>query len=192
MGKLPYVYISLQRRCNVIRKLVPVLLLFVAVTATGIVGAVGVGPMSSAVADVAGMDDAKPPALVSFTSAGAKCTDEFRANSSSSVAGGGANTHVGYSRNVSLDDPANAIGGPTFERTNESAYALHVPVETTKKAPRDCPGVARYEANMRIPAGDDPWTILVYHDGEHVTTLFGDSDSSPTGSSVSSGQHVSN
>lgn len=177
-----------------IRKLVPVLLVVGAVTATGIVGvaAVGVDPVSSAAADLAGADDPKPPALVSFTSAGAQCTDEFRANSSSRVVGGGANTQVGYSRNVSLDDPSRAIGGPTFERLNESAYALRVPVETTTKAPRDCPGVARYDADMRIPAGDEPWTILVYHDGEHVTTLYGDSDSFPTGGSVSSGQHVSN
>lgn len=176
-----------------IRKLVPALLVVGVVIAAGVAaGAVSVDSVSSAAADLAGADDPKPPALVSFTSAGAQCTDEFRANSSSRVAGGGANTEVGYSRNVSLENPANAIGDPTFERINESAYALRVPVETTKKEPRDCPGVARYEANMRIPAGDDPWTILVYHDGEHVTTLYGDSDSSPTGGSVSSGQRVSN
>ena len=44
---------------------------------------------------------------------------------------------------------------------------------------------------MRIPAGDDPWTLIVEHDGEPVTTLRGDSDSSLLGGSTSVSGSVS-
>jgi hypothetical protein len=44
---------------------------------------------------------------------------------------------------------------------------------------------------MRIPAGDDPWTLIVKQDGETVTTLRGDSDSSLLGGSTSVSGSVS-
>lgn len=136
-------------------------------------------------------DDPQPPALLSFESAGAHCTDDFSANSSTSVASGGANTEITYARNVSLPGPSYAIGGPTFERQNESTYVLSVPVEETDKAPRECPGVARYEATMRIPAGDDPWRIVVNHDDETVTTIEGNSEGGVAGGSSSVSQSAS-
>lgn len=152
--------------------------------------AAGLGPVASIGSPLAVDEESKPHALVSFTTAGARCTDDFQANSSVSVAGGGPNTEVVYARNVSLPDPSHAIGGPTLERSNESAFALRVPVEKTEKPPRDCPGVARYEAGMRLPVGDDPWTVHVYHDGELVTTIQGDSERSGMGGSVSAGERV--
>lgn len=101
-------------------------------------------------------DDSQPPALLSFESAGAHCTDDFSANSSTSVASGGANTEITHARNGSLPGLSYAIGGPTFERQNESTYVLSIPIEEADKAPRQCPGVARYEATMRIVADIDP------------------------------------
>ena len=136
-------------------------------------------------------EDPHPPALLSFESAGAHCTDDFSANSSTSVASSGANTEITYARNVSLPGPSHAVGGPTFERQNESTYVLSVPIEETEKAPRNCPGVARYEATMRIPTGDDPWRIDVNHDNETVTTIEGDSESGIGGGSASVSQSVS-
>lgn len=136
-------------------------------------------------------DSEDPPALLSFDSAGAECTDEFRANSSASVAVRGGNTEITYSRNMSLPGPSYAIGGPTFERVNESTYVLDVPVEETDKAPRTCPGVARYNGTVRIPAGEESWNLIVKHDGETVTTLHGESNSSLLGGSASVSQSVS-
>lgn len=150
----------------------------------------GVGTGTAGFGSVLG-DESHPPALLSFESAGAHCTDDFMANSSTTVAVDGANTQITYARNVSLPGPSYALGGPTFERVNDSTYVLSVPIEETDKAPRDCPGVARYEAAMRIPAGDDPWNVIVEHDGERVTTIHGDSDSSGVGGSASVGQSAS-
>lgn len=153
--------------------------------ATVTVGSVllGVGPVATAL----GGEDAKPPALVDFQSAGAQCTDDFRSNASTSIVTGGPNTEITHERNVSLPNPSYAIGDPTFERINESAYRLSLPTEATEKEPRDCAAVARYEATMRIPAGQDPWRLVVVHDGEIETVLWGDSDSSLTGGSASAG-----
>lgn len=136
-------------------------------------------------------DTSDSPALLHFESAGAHCTDDFMSNSSTSVVAGAENTEITYSRNVSLLGPSYAIGGPTFERMNESTYVLNVPIEETEKAPRSCPGVARYNGTMRIPASEDPWNLLIKHDGETVTTLHGDSNRSLLGGSASVGQSVS-
>jgi hypothetical protein len=136
-------------------------------------------------------DTEDPPTLLYFESAGAQCTDDFRANSSTSVAVGSGNTEITYSRNVSLPGPSYAIGGPTFERVNESTYVLDVPIEETDKAPRTCPGVARYNGTVRIPAGEEPWNLIVKHDGETVTTIHGESNSSLLGGSASVSQSVS-
>lgn len=136
-------------------------------------------------------DTSDPPALLHFESAGAHCTDDFTANGSTSVVAGAENTEITYSRNVSLPGPSYAVGGPTFERTNDSAYVLDVPTEETEKAPRSCSGVARYNGTMRIPAGEDPWTLVVKHDGETVTTLRGDSNRSLLGGSASVGGSAS-
>jgi hypothetical protein len=152
-----------------------------------VAGAVaGVGPAAPLITA-----EPQPPALLSFESAGTQCADQFLANSSTIVAGGGANTNVTFARNVSLPGPSEAIGEPTFDRRNASTYVLAVPTEETKKPPRNCSGVARYNASMRIPAGDDPWRIVVQHDGETVTTLEGDADSTSVSGSASAGQHVS-
>ncbi|MGQ3328759.1 hypothetical protein [Halorubrum sp. FL23] len=130
-------------------------------------------------------DTSDPPALLHFESAGAHCPDDFSANSSTAVSAGAANTEITYSRNVSLPGPSHAVGGPTFERVNASAYVLDVPMAETENAPRSCSGVARYNGTMRIPAGDGPWTLIVRHDGETVTTLRGDSNRSLLGGSTS-------
>lgn len=170
------------------RTIVTVFVAIALVTVAGLTtAAVGGG---TAVEFLEGEDD-QPPALLSFESAGAHCTDDVMANASTSVRSGAANTGVTYARNVSLPSPAHAIGGPTFERRNESTYLLSVPIEETSKPPRDCPGVARYNASMRIPAGDDPWRIVIQHDGTNVSTIFGDSDSSLTGGSSSAGGSAS-
>jgi hypothetical protein len=134
---------------------------------------------------------ATSPALLSFESAGSQCTDEFRANSSTSVAVGSDTTEITYSRNVSLPGPSYAIGEPTFERVNDTTYLLDVPIEETEKEPRTCPGVARYNGTVRIPAGEEPWNLIVKHDGETVTTIHGESESSLLGGSASVGQSVS-
>jgi hypothetical protein len=154
--------------------------------AVAVAGAVaGVGPAATLFGE-----EPKPPALLSFESAGAQCTDDFTANSSTTVASGGTNTQVTFARNVSLPGPSEAVGGPSFERRNESTYELSIPTGETRKAPRNCSGVARYRASMRIPAGDDPWQIVVQHDDETVTVLEGDSDSTSVSGSASGGQRV--
>lgn len=161
------------------------------VSVAGIGGAfamVGAGP-----AGVGGLfgEEEYSPALLHFESAGAECTDEFIANSSTRVVAGEENTEITYSRNVSLPGPSYAIGGPTFERLNESTYVLDIPIEDTEKAPRECGGVARYNGTVRIPAGEDPWHLIVTHDGDEVTTIHGESNSSLLGGSASVGQSVS-
>lgn len=173
------------------RRFVAAAAVLAVVTAVAGAGAVGAGPASTVLGEVLGDEEQHPPALLSFESAGAQCTDDFVANSSTSVRAGGPTTEITHARNVSLPGPSHAIGGPTFERYNETTYVLSIPVEETEKAPRDCAGVARYEAAMRIPAGDDPWRVVVEHDGETVTTLWGDADSSGAGSSVSAGGSAS-
>lgn len=158
-------------------------LVLVGLVGTGsVIAFAGTGP--AGVGSLLG-DTSDPPALLHFDSAGAHCTDDFMANSSTSVAPGAENTEISYSRNVSLPGPSYAIGGPTFERVNESTYVLDVSIEETEKAPRSCSGVARYNGTMRIPAGEDPWNLLVQHDGETVTTLQGDSNRSLLGGSTS-------
>lgn len=162
-----------------------------------IVGLVGAGSALAIVgSETAGFDgllgDAEdPPALLHFDSAGAQCTDDFMANSSTSVVAGDGNTEITYSRNVSLPGPSYAIGGPTFERVNQSTYVLDIPIEETDKAPRKCSGVARYNGTVRIPSGERPWNLIIKHDGETVTTLHGESNSSLLGGSASVSQSVS-
>ena len=162
-----------------------------AVAALVLVGLIGAGsvvaPGGAAPGGVGGLfgDASDPPALVAFDSAGAHCPDAFSANGSTSVSVGAANTEITYARNVSLPGPSHAVGGPTFERLNESAYVLDVPIEETGNATRSCSGAVRYNGTMRIPAGDDPWTLIVEHDGEPVTTLRGDSNRSLLGGSAS-------
>ena len=136
-------------------------------------------------------DASDPPALLHFDSEGVRCPDEFAANSSTAVSAGPGNTEITYARNVSLPSSSHAVGGPTFERLNESAYVLDVPIEEAGNASRSCSGVVRYNGTMRIPAGDDPWTLIVKQDGETVTTLRGDSDSSLLGGSTSVSGSVS-
>jgi|AntRauTorcE11898_2_1112593.scaffolds.fasta_scaffold00091_31 hypothetical protein len=158
---------------------VPVL---VGLVGTGsVIAFAGAGP-----AGVGGLlgETSDPPALLQFESGGAHCPDDFMANSSTSVAPGAENTEITYSRNVSLPGPSYAIGGPTFERLNGSTYVLDIPIEDTGSAARSCSGVARYNGTMRIPAGEDPWNLVVKHDGETVTTLRGDSDRSLLGGST--------
>jgi len=168
---------------------VVVVLVVVGLVGTGsVVAFVGTGPegLGSLFSDTS-----DPPALLHFESAGAHCTENFVANSSTSVVTGGENTEITYSRNVSLPGPSYAIGGPTFERMNESTYVLNVPIEETEKAPRTCPGVARYNGTMRIPVDEEPWHLIIKHDGETITTLYGDSNRSLLSGSASVGQSVS-
>lgn len=173
------------------RGLVAVVAALLIVSVAGVGGALAlVGSGQAGLGSLFG-ETADAPALLHFESAGAECTDSFAANSSASVAVGGGTTEVTYARNVSLPDPADAIGEPTFARVNESTYVLGVPIEETEKAPRACPGVARYNATVRFPAGDEPWNLIVRHDGERVTTIHGDSNSTLLGGSASVSQGVS-
>jgi hypothetical protein len=158
------------------------------VITVGVAGAfVGIGPISPIFEN----DEPYPPALQSFDTGSVHCTEDFMSNSSTSVRGGGANTEITYARNLSLSSHSHAIGGPTFERLNESTYSLSIPSEETSEAPRECSGVVRYNASMRIPAGDDPWQVIIRHDGTNITTIYGDSDSSLVGGSASGGGKVS-
>ncbi|MFB6105747.1 MAG: hypothetical protein ABEJ70_02115 [Halobacteriaceae archaeon] len=163
----------------------------VVVLAVGVASAVAVvGTGALGFGDHGGAS-AQPPAMVSFTSAGARCTADFSPNSSTSVVAGGPNTRITYARNVSLPGPSYAVGRPTFERVNDSTYVLDVPIAETDKPTRACPGVARYNATVRLPAGEDPWRVLVRHDGERVTQFHGESNSSLLGGSARVGQRVS-
>lgn len=146
--------------------------------------------LSPALADVVGAGGPRPAALVASVSDGARCPDESQANGPTTVAGGAADTRITDPRDVSLSDPSRAIGGQTFGRPDDSAYALRIPVESTEQAPGDCPGVARYEAAMGIPAGEDPWMVHVSHDGRYVTTLLGDAESTGVNGSASAGERV--
>lgn len=159
----------------------------VGVVATAGIGSalVGVGPAAPL------LEQEQPPELVAFESTQAKCTDDFTSNTSTSVRSGGPNTEVTHVQNASLPDASHALGDPTFERVNESTYALSIPIEETGGEPSDCAAYARYEATVRFPAGDDPWRVVVAHDGETAITLFGDSDSSGASGSASAGGHVS-
>ena len=173
------------------RSLLAVVAILAVVSVAGIGGALamaGAGP-----AGVSGLfgEEKHSPALLYFESAGAQCTDDFMANSSTRVVSGEANTEITYARNVSLPGPSYAIGGPTFERVNESTYSLDIPIEETQKAPRNCSGVTRYNGTVRIPAGEDPWQLIVTHDGDEVTTIHGESNSSLLGGSSRVGQSVS-
>ncbi|SFR34101.1 MULTISPECIES: hypothetical protein [Halorubrum] len=161
------------------------LALFVTGSAVALAGPVSGGPGGL----FGGPSD--PPALLHFDTDGVRCPDEFAANGSTSVAAGPRNTEITYARNVSLPGPSYAVGGPTFERLNESAYVLDVPIEEAGNASRPCSGVVRYNGTMRIPAGDDPWTLIVKQDGETVTTFSGDSDHSLLGGSTSVSGSVS-
>lgn len=157
-----------------------------AVTATASV-LVGVGP-AAALFDG---EEERPPALLDFDATDAQCTDRFVGNSSTSMAGGGPNTELTYARNVSLADTSHAVGDASLERLNESSYVLSVSFEDTDAEAEDCEAFARYEADMRIPAGEDRWTLIVEHDGERVTTLWGETNSSMVGGSASAGSSVS-
>ena len=161
------------------------LALFVTGSAVALAGPVSGGPGSL----LGGASD--QPALLHFDSDEVRCPDEFAANSSTSVSAGPETTEVTYARNASLPGPSHAVGGPTFERVNESAYVLDVPIEAAGNASRSCSGVVRYNGTMRIPAGDDPWTLIVRQDGETVATLRGDSDVSLLGGSTSVSGSVS-
>lgn len=164
-------------------------LVFVVLVGTGtVITFVGTGP------DDVGMlldDTSDPPALLYFESAGTQCTEDFIANSSTSVVAGSSNTQITYSRNVSMPGPSYVLGGPTFEQINESTYVLNIPIEETEKAPRSCQGVAHYNGTMRIPAGDDPWNLIIKHNGEQITKLYGDSNQTLLGGSAGVGQRVS-
>lgn len=153
----------------------------------------GLGATFGVEAGVVG-EDPKDPELLSFETCAVHCPDDANdraSNSSTSVVAGGANTEVTYARNVSLPDSSSVIGTATFERLNESTYVLSVPFEESDEPARDCAGVVRYNGTVRIPAGDDPWTLLVEHDGERATTLSGDSNSSAFGGSASVSGSVS-
>jgi hypothetical protein len=144
------------------------------------------GPVESG----AGNEPPRSPALLAFETGSAQCADTVSANSSTAITTDGSNARVTYARNVSLPGPTEAVGDPAFQRRNETAYELSIPTGRTQRAPRNCSGVARFEATMRIPAGDDPWRIVVQHDNETVTTIEGDADSTGVSGSASGGQRV--
>lgn len=150
----------------------------------------GVGGLPAGIDTVTGETETQP-ALLHFEAAGSQCTDRYEANSSSAVGVGGGSTEITHAQNVSLPDPSYALGTPTFEAINDSAYVLNVPIVETAKPPRDCQGVARYNGTMQIPTGESPWQLIVKHDNEEVTTIRGNSNQSLMGGSVSVSQGVS-
>jgi hypothetical protein len=160
----------------------------------GLVGTAGLiavgGGLPAGIDTVAGETETQPE-LLHFEAAGSQCTDRYQANSSTAVGVGGGSTEITHAQNVSLPDRSYALGTPTFEALNDSAYVLNVPVVETAKPPRDCQGVARYNGTMRIPAGDESWQLIVKHDNEEVTTIRGNSEQSLMGGSVSVSQGVS-
>lgn len=161
----------------------------------GVVLALGVGAVfaTSAVGGVGGFfgEDSEPPKLLSFDTATVQCIDDPISNSSTSIVAGDANTKITYARNVSLPGAAYGVGNATFERVNESTYELAVPIEEQDTGTRDCPGVVRYNATVQIPAGEDPWNIIIKHNNSTATTIYGNSSSSPFGGSASAGGSVS-
>lgn len=153
----------------------------------------GLGTTIGVEAGVLG-EDPKDPELLSFETSSVHCPDDADArasNSSTLVGAGGANTEVTYARNVTLPDSSAVIGTATFERVNDSTYVLSVPFEESEDAARTCTGVVRYNGTVRIPAGDDPWTLVVEHDDETVTRISGDSNSTGASASASVSGSVS-
>lgn len=161
----------------------------------GVVLALGVGAVfaTGAVGGVGGFfgDDSEPPELLAFDTATVQCIDDSISNSSTSIVAGDANTKITYARNVSLPGPGYGVGNATFERLNESTYELAVPIEEQGNVTRDCPGVVRYNATVRIPAGEDRWNIIIKHNNSTETTIYGNSSSSLFGGSASAGGSVS-
>jgi hypothetical protein len=154
------------------------------VAAIGVGSAItGIGPAGSALED----EEPRPPALLAFEAGSTACSGGFVANSSTIVENDGPNARVTVSRNISLPGPTEGVGGPTFERRNASTYELSIPSERIRQVPRNCSGVARYRATMRIPAVETPWRIVVQHDNETVTTVQGDADSTSVAGSASGG-----
>lgn len=133
----------------------------------------------------------EPAKLESFQSGPVKCSEDFMVNSSTTVRGGAANVKLVHERNISLPDPSYEINETSFERINETTYALEIATDPTRNDSRDCAAYTRYNASMQFPANEEGWTVLLYHDGERVGTFYGDSSSSGAGASVSAGQHVS-
>ena len=163
-----------------------------AVVAIGLIGSVGVGSAIAGVGPAADLLDEEEQELLSFESAGTHCTESFMTNSSTTIENGPEDTTITHAQNISLPDSSYTVGTPSFEAVNESTYLLSVPTEeVTEKEPKGCTGVARYEASMQIPVGDDPWTIVVEHDNETAMTLYGDSNSTGASGSASAGTKVS-
>lgn len=135
----------------------------------------------------------EPPKLTSFQSSPVECSEDFMVNSSTTVRGGAANVGLTHERNISLPDPSYEINETSFERINETTYALRIGTDPTTNDTRECAAYTRYNASMQFPSNEEGWTVLLYHDGEQVGTFYGNSDSSGAGAgaSVSAGQHVS-
>lgn len=157
----------------------------------GSIGAVGVGSAVAGVGPAAELLDDDRHTLLDFEATDPECTEEQRTNSSTSIENDARNTIITHAQNVSLPDPSHSVGDPTFEHVNESTYVLSVPTERTEEAAALCLASARYEASMEIPVGDEPWTVIVEHDGETATTLAGDSNSTSASGSASAGVQVS-
>jgi len=90
-----------------------------------------------------------------------------------------------------MTDRRVVVADPTFERVDGSTYGLNVRTEPSEAVSRTCSGVVRYNGTVRIPVDDGPWRLVFRHDGEPVTTLRGESNTSPLGGSVRVGQSVS-
>lgn len=155
----------------------------------GVVGTLGVG---SAVAGVGPAADLLGPQheLQDFAVSDPQCTDDFATNSSTAIETDGSDTVITHAQNISLADPGVTVGEPTLERVNGSTYRLSIPTEDSGGGAAQCVASARYNASMTLPVDDEPWTVIVEHDGERATTLFGDSNSSGASGSASAGGSV--
>jgi hypothetical protein len=155
---------------------------------TGIFAGIGAGtPIWTAVFG----EDPEPAKLNSFGTGPVHCIEDDHINSSTSVDASGVNTHITYARNVTLPNRSYGIGNASFEQVNESAYALSVEIKPMNNTERACAGVVRYNGSMQIPAGDDPWSLIIKHNNETITTLHGFSNSTLLGGSAGVSQNVS-
>lgn len=133
-------------------------------------------------------DPSEQAALASFTSTGGTCVDEPGRNTSTEMRSEDGVTFLTVRSNVTVPATNYGLDTPTFERIGPSTYALNVTSEEdAEKPPQECPGVAqaRFTASLQLPhAGDEPFTVIVNHDGEAVGRVHQGEDGASVSASV--------
>lgn len=171
--------------------LVAVLLLAVTVAAGAAVFGVDPADVASA---VAGPDaDAEPPvspAVTSFTAASGVCVDRPRRNSSIALRSTANNSYVVVEQNATVPDSSHTVRAERLVRTGPRNYTLSVATSETDGPNRDCSEAAqvRYEASLQVPHGDDePFAVVIRHDGERVGAVYNGADGSGASAGGSAG-----